>query len=154
MRQKFFRQKFIPSKISGITVCSLASCGTYELLLLLIFIGWLALRWPLNKHLNGLWLSTWQADKQAIKQASNQAIKQANFQSCTANSIWWGSLRLASIKTLGSDAIHSVEATVPQNLFLDKVLTNLEGIGTLPEEYTIQTNNDIAPKSHAQLGPH
>jgi len=37
-----------------------------------------------------------------------------------------------------------VEATVPQNLFLDKVLTNLEGIGTLPEEYTIQTNNDVS----------
>jgi len=80
MRQNFFRQKFIPSKISGITVCSLASCGTYELLLLLIFIGWLALRWPLDKHLNGLWLSTWQADKQAIKQASNQASKQSSKQ--------------------------------------------------------------------------
>ena len=45
------------------------------------------------------------------------------------------------IKILDSDARHSVEATAPQNLLLDKVLISFrdvfEGIGTQPGEYKI-----------------
>ena len=70
------------------TFTSYKNRSQMSLLLLLIYIGWLALRWPLVKHLDGLWLIFLDA-------RHKQAIKQANFQSCTANSIWWGSLRLA-----------------------------------------------------------
>jgi len=55
------------------------------------------------------------------------------------------------IKIIDSDAIHGVETTA-QNLFFDIVLKSFrdvfEGIGTLPGEYTIKTNNDIAPVVH------
>ena len=55
------------------------------------------------------------------------------------------------IKIIDSDTIHSVETTA-QNLFLDEVLKSFRDVfectGTLPGEYNIQTNNDIAPVVH------
>ena len=58
------------------------------------------------------------------------------------------------IKILDSDIVHSVtqQSTIPRELIIDKVLKNFkdvfEGIGELPGEYTIHTNNDVLPVVH------